>query len=395
MKSKTALCINSVVAATSFVAAVGAVCASSIDETFIVSATFGTGTPPATHVAGSFTINGYDPSVTTINRTLSFPDGGFLNVPNLSAPSYTNFPSQLQIGGAVGGAAFLDSRTSATDFVVAINQAASKSPSVAAFFYTTGSSTPPVRATTASVIGATINVKPRGYVSNTGSFETMVAEFTPIGLSLREAAYALHYNHFNFQQRVFVPLRFEVRSAKNPGVILDTPFLDPGDGGYAFPDSDHPGSYLYELLFPNTFPFYYSSDELTTTHPSIDIGTEFLKVNDNGQTLRLIDTPSGPFAAGEYDLLQTTLVGVTDGGRIDDLYRFVWESNYNKRTDEGGVTFARNAGAGLDGVGTGGVRVVSLNGSVAAVPEPEYYAMLLTGLGVVGFVARRRRLEFE
>jgi hypothetical protein len=28
--------------------------------------------------------------------------------------------------------------------------------------------------------------------------------------------------------------------------------------------------------------------------------------------------------------------------------------------------------------------------SVAAVPEPETYAMLLAGLGVMGFIARRR-----
>jgi hypothetical protein len=33
---------------------------------------------------------------------------------------------------------------------------------------------------------------------------------------------------------------------------------------------------------------------------------------------------------------------------------------------------------------------LQLNGSVAAVPEPETYAMLLAGLGLLGFAARRR-----
>ena len=34
---------------------------------------------------------------------------------------------------------------------------------------------------------------------------------------------------------------------------------------------------------------------------------------------------------------------------------------------------------------------VGLNGPVGAVPEPETYAMLLAGLGMMGFVARRRK----
>jgi hypothetical protein len=32
---------------------------------------------------------------------------------------------------------------------------------------------------------------------------------------------------------------------------------------------------------------------------------------------------------------------------------------------------------------------------VAAVPEPETYAMLLAGLGLLGFAARRKKLQKE
>jgi hypothetical protein len=38
-------------------------------------------------------------------------------------------------------------------------------------------------------------------------------------------------------------------------------------------------------------------------------------------------------------------------------------------------------------------KVTTTNGSIAAVPEPESYAMLLAGLGLVGTIARRRRAK--
>jgi hypothetical protein len=40
--------------------------------------------------------------------------------------------------------------------------------------------------------------------------------------------------------------------------------------------------------------------------------------------------------------------------------------------------------------GEGTVSVVVLNGIISSVPEPESYAMLLAGLGLLGVVARRR-----
>jgi hypothetical protein len=43
------------------------------------------------------------------------------------------------------------------------------------------------------------------------------------------------------------------------------------------------------------------------------------------------------------------------------------------------------------GTSTGPVGTYSGNFAIAAIPEPETYAMMLAGLGLVGFMARRRR----
>lgn len=45
------------------------------------------------------------------------------------------------------------------------------------------------------------------------------------------------------------------------------------------------------------------------------------------------------------------------------------------------------------GIGVGQYKVAVTNGAVSAVPEPESYAMLLSGLGLMGAIARRRTLK--
>jgi hypothetical protein len=49
--------------------------------------------------------------------------------------------------------------------------------------------------------------------------------------------------------------------------------------------------------------------------------------------------------------------------------------------------------AGIDSY-NGDQVFASVNESVAAVPEPETYAMLLAGLGLLGFMARRRKQKY-
>lgn len=48
-------------------------------------------------------------------------------------------------------------------------------------------------------------------------------------------------------------------------------------------------------------------------------------------------------------------------------------------------------GSSLQGIGDEGWKVNAVNVTASAVPEPESYAMLLAGLGLMGAVARRRK----
>lgn len=94
---------------------------------------------------------------------------------------------------------------------------------------------------------------------------------------------------------------------------------------------------------------------------------------DNG-TLTLFSDPDGDGALGANVQIASTAFG-----------------------DSNGVLTANNVAAGTyfwavagDAVGTnGGVYLYSAN-TAAVVPEPETYAMMLAGLGLIGFIGRRR-----
>lgn len=61
-------------------------------------------------------------------------------------------------------------------------------------------------------------------------------------------------------------------------------------------------------------------------------------------------------------------------------------------TSPGAFSFSLGAGSyALNFVGFGAAPGSFYGGSVTAVPEPETYALMLAGLGIIGFIGARRR----
>jgi len=82
--------------------------------------------------------------------------------------------------------------------------------------------------------------------------------------------------------------------------------------------------------------------------------------------------------------------GPTDGGSVIDIELSLENPNWGVVMDRYGEnTFEFTVGF----VGRGDFTLDYILTATAAIPEPETYAMLLAGLGIVGAVARRRKVN--
>jgi hypothetical protein len=119
-----------------------------------------------------------------------------------------------------------------------------------------------------------------------------------------------------------------------------------------------------------------------------DINLQNLVLNIFSPTGTLLFT-SGAFTATNFP---STNPGVGNAGfvfRLDDAQAAAAQAAAF------GAGFATNR-IGLTATATnatGGLETFFVSQSVAAIPEPETYAMLLSGLGLLGFIARRRRSQ--
>lgn len=122
-----------------------------------------------------------------------------------------------------------------------------------------------------------------------------------------------------------------------------------------------------------------------------DKGTDTLSQTINGLVIGTTYTFDYDYVSGGTGSLTWSLAGATTMGSTNAATNYAGLS-FQALTTSLTISFA---GAGNGNSGTPGYKTAILDNvslqSVSAVPEPETYAMMLVGLGAVGFVARRRK----
>lgn len=143
------------------------------------------------------------------------------------------------------------------------------------------------------------------------------------------------------------------------------------------------------LVGPGTFTDLFGSRLLAL--PGAD-SADFFKITVTAPTMLwlAVNTPGGPTfvndpVLGLFDAAFAPLAIDDDAGPGYDAYIAI--------PVLAGVHYVAVSGFADFGFGGGGSADYVYSLEVSAVPEPETYAMMLAGLGVLGFLARRRRRQ--
>jgi hypothetical protein len=176
------------------------------------------------------------------------------------------------------------------------------------------------------------------------------------------------------------------------GTGTDDYYLVDGHAAYITTSGSFPFGYWTENTGTSKWLTPTSAQGATFDPSSDGTYTWTLNFNLGAQYNASTASFSGHFGADNSAIayLNGVEIGTTGGFGAADFSSFTAASGFHTGNNVFSVVvtnFAQNGGNPT------GLRVEFDQSSVAAVPEPETYAMLLAGLGMLGFAARRRKAK--
>lgn len=154
------------------------------------------------------------------------------------------------------------------------------------------------------------------------------------------------------------------------GNVAKTWSIGAGNGATAFLNLATGGDQIFAFQGSKTSPEFIYGLQFANANGIVAAPTVSNSTNTTNVPSALSESAGTMFNAGDFD--NGFYSGITTGTKAELLVAFANQANWNRsNTDQGNSNWTSSI-------------------SVTPVPEPKNYAMLLAGLGLMGFIARRR-----